>query len=72
MPKYNNRVCKVCISYNITDPQNRGKYTNKFRMQPNFFAEIFISGYVFAAFSAKLSHFSTLSLCIFLLFLAFL
>ena len=41
-------------------------------MQPNFFAEIFISGYVFAAFSTKLSHFSTLSLCIFLLFLAFL
>ena len=40
-------------------------------MQPNFFAEIFISGYVFAAFSAKLSHFSTLSLCIFLLPLPF-
>lgn len=37
-------------------------------MQPNFFAEIFISGYVFAAFSAKMSHFSTLSLCVFLLF----
>ena len=40
-------------------------------MQPNFFAEIFISGYVFAAFSAKLSHFSTLSLCVFLLPLPF-
>ena len=40
-------------------------------MQPNFFAEIFISGYVFAAFSTKLPHFSTLSLCVFLLSLPF-